>query len=793
MKAAIILLMSFLFFIKTNGQELTQTIRGIIIEKSTGMPIPGAGIKLSSVNPIRITTTDDNGNFRFSEVPIGRHTLIFIAAGFNAATRNNIMLTSAKEMILNIELEEFITETEEVTVTADKGKENANNEMATVSARQFSFEETSRYAGNVNDVARMAQSFAGVGGSDDSRNDIIVRGNSPIGVLYRLEGVDIPNPNHFAIAGTTGGPVSMLNNNVLANSDFMTGAFASEYGNALSAVFDLKMRAGNNEKNEFVGQFGFNGAELLAEGPFSKKRKSSYLISYRYSTLEVFKALGIEFGSTAIPKYQDVNFKFNFPYKKGTFSVFGMGGISNVDLLSKEIDTSNNLFAREGENIYFKSRVGATGITNTFLINSSSFLRMTLATTVQVTKIINDSISFIDLKPYEFYRNNSYQGKYSLILLYNKKFGPKHLIRTGAYFDNQFFSLSDSIYSRSKGKFITLSDFNGSAWLIQPYTQWQFRPTNGLTINAGTHFLYYTLNGNYSIEPRAGIKYSFGKNSISAGYGLHSQVPPSSIYFNLTTLSNGNKVRVNEKLGFSKANHFVIAYDRIVGDKVRLKSEIYYQLLYNIPVDYYKNSYSLLNQGANFGLGYPDTLTNNGSGRNYGFELTFEKFFSKGYYYLVTVSLYNSRYKGNDAVSRNTAFNGGYLINTLGGKEFSLGKKNIDNKKSSKNLITADFRFTINGGQWYTPVNEPLSQLYNTTIWDNSKAYSLQYPAYARLDFKIGFKHNGKRTTQQWSIDFRNVTNKQNVFIKQYDPASNSYRTSYQTGFLPIAQYRIEF
>ena len=122
----------------------------------------------------------------------------------------------------------------------------------------------------------MAANYAGVSGTNDSRNDIIIRGNSPIGILWRLNGIDIPNPNHFGNAGTTGGPISILNNNTLGNSDFITGAFAADYGNATSGVFDLKMREGNNEKKEFTAQIGFNGFELGAEGPFSKKEFSEY-------------------------------------------------------------------------------------------------------------------------------------------------------------------------------------------------------------------------------------------------------------------------------------------------------------------------------------------------------------------------------------------------------------------------------------------------------------------------------------------------------------------------------------
>jgi hypothetical protein len=183
---------------------------------------------------------------------------------------------------------------DDVTVRPDIRKDQAINEMAVVSARSFTIDETERYAGSLGDPSRMAANFAGVTSVSDQRNDIVIRGNSPLGLLWRLEGLEIPNPNHFGSIGTTGGPISMLNINHLTNSDFYTGAFPAEYGNALAGAFDIRMRNGNNQKHEFMGQMGFNGFELGAEGPFSSNSQASYMANFRYSTLEVLHA-GNEF------------------------------------------------------------------------------------------------------------------------------------------------------------------------------------------------------------------------------------------------------------------------------------------------------------------------------------------------------------------------------------------------------------------------------------------------------------------------------------------------------------------
>ena len=276
--ALLILIVSGLF-----GQTLTQTIRGTVIDKQTLQPIIGARVVVLESDPLIGSVTNVDGQFRLEGVAVGRQSIQVTYMGYEPVVMQNLALTT-KEMVLNITMIESVNSLTEVEVTSEKKGETVNK-MANVSIRSFSVEESNRFAGSRNDVARMAQNFAGVQGADDSRNDIVIRGNSPTGVLFRMEGVDIPNPNHFARFGTTGGPISILNNNVLSNSDFMTGAFPSEYGNATAGVFDLKMRTGNNENQEFMFQFGFNGAELMAEGPFSDSSKASYLVSYRYSTL----------------------------------------------------------------------------------------------------------------------------------------------------------------------------------------------------------------------------------------------------------------------------------------------------------------------------------------------------------------------------------------------------------------------------------------------------------------------------------------------------------------------------
>jgi hypothetical protein len=788
-----ICLLSFLCVFVSHAQ-LTNTIRGTVIDAQSKMPLPGASVQLIDSVLKKGVSADMNGHFKLVEIPVGRISLKISFVGYNPRVYNNLELTSGKELILHVELEETVIMAREIEVIAKKEKDQTNNEMATVSGRTFSIEESKRYAGSVNDVARMAQNFAGVQGADDSRNDIIVRGNSPIGVLYRYEGIDIPNPNHFALLGTAGGPVSILNNNVLANSDFLTAAFPAEYGNALAAVFDLKMRNGNNQRHEFLGQIGLNGLEFMAEGPISKEKFSSYLLSYRYSTLDLFAMMGFNFGTgTSIPTYQDLNLKLHFPNKKGYTSVFGIGGLSAVVFENDPTDNSTNFFVENTEDLSFYSRIGAAGVQNLYRFSSKLFLKTTLATSATYNQIARDSIIPATRENFATYRNKSLEGKNSLNSQLSYKANARNLFKLGLVADRLFFDVADSIYRPNGDFWATLTSFKGASFLIQPYAQWQLKLSEKLTFNSGVHYQHFVFNNSFSLEPRAGIRYKINElNHINLGYGKHSQLPPTRLFFEKTRLDDGSYATPNENIGMTKAHHFVLGYDRRINENTRIKTEVYYQKIDNVPVDVRLNSYSLLNYGANFNVGFPDSLQNLGTGTNYGFELTLERFLTKGMYYLVTVSLYESKYTGSNGVEFGTAFNGNYTFNALAGKEFFFQSKKDAEKPSVKSLLI-DWKITLNGGQRYTPVDAIASMQNGVLIYDYSRSFEGRYPDYFRSDLRLAFKLNRKKSTQEWAVDIRNITNHKNIFTRDFNPQNGKTETTYQIGFLPIAQYRIEF
>lgn len=776
--------------ISSYSQDLTQTVRGTVKDKETLEPIIGAKIEVLDSDPYNAAVTNYDGKFRLENVPIGRQTIIITFIGYDPIVMRNIEINS-KEVVLTVDMQESIEIMDEVVVTGQKKGETLNK-MATVSARSFSIEESKRYAGSLNDVSRMAQNFAGVQGGDDSRNDIVVRGNSPTGILYRMEGIDIPNPNHFARFGTTGGPVSMLNNNVLSNSDFLTGAFPAEYGNAIAGVFDLKMRNGNNEHHEFMFQFGFNGAELMAEGPLLKSNGSSYMISYRYNDLLLFQKLGLNIGTSAVPTYQDVSVKLNFPHKKGVTSLFAIGGISDIELLAEKVDT-NDLFSVDMSNTYFKSNMGIVGINHKQRIGKSSYINFSSAVQSSFNYIKNDTVDTNFENPFMTYFNQSTISKWTNVLFYNKKFTAKHVLKTGIQSDVYFLSLHDSAYVDTYqgfpvNSFVSLHDFKGKTVLFQPYAQYQYRPTPTITMNVGLHYQVLTLNDKGNFEPRAGFAWNFTeKDKLTAGYGLHSQMLPMELYFR-EVLVDGQIVKPSEKMDFSKSHHFVLGYQHSFKHGISAKFEGYYQSLYSIAVNQDSNTYSISNYGSSFTESFPLYLTNNGTGTNYGIDMTVEKFLDKGFYFLITSSLYQSFYTPSDGKEYNTSFNGNYTFNTLVGYEFKFKKG-----KKFQSSLTVDLKFTRNGGKRYTPILLEESIAIDKEVRDYENAYSLRYDDYMKGDIRVGFKMVGKKITQEWALDMQNFTNQKNVFLQQYDNNKEAVTTTYQTGRLPIGLYRIYF
>ena len=784
----------FLFFVlimlqfQLYSQQITQTVRGIVTDADSKQTLEGVAVILSG-NPKISSTSDAKGNFKLLNIPVGRQAFQFTLLGYNTRTVSNIEVTSGKEVILNIELTEKVYETKAVEITATKQSNIPNNEMATLSVRNFNSEETNRYAGSRGDPSRMAATTAGVSSGNDSRNDIIVRGNSPIGVLWRLENIDIPNPNHFSAQGATGGPISILNNNLLANSDFYTGAWPADYGNKSAAVFDLKLRNGNNEKKEFTGQVGINGFELGAEGPFKKGYNGSYLVNYRYSTLDAFTALGINFGVSGQPRYQDVSWKVNLPTAKmGTFNFWGIGGVSNISLLDSEKKNSDWSFTNSGTDLVYGSRMAATGISNTHYYNTTTFGKISLSATSATFIATVDTIA-LNKDKFRTFNSNSTDNQMHVQYLLNSKLNSRNLIRfTSTY---TFLNLNYQIgqYNRKFGLFVDLLNENSNTGLIQSSFSWQYKLNDRLVFNTGLHYQQLLLNNSLAIEPRVGMKWLLKKGqALNAAYGLHNQMQPLINYFyksyNATT---GSYTQTNINMDFTQSHHYVLGYENNFNDYIRFKIETYYQTQSKVPVNGAQPDYfSMLNQGSDIGgLELVDSLVNKGLGKNYGVEITIEKIFHKNYYVLLTTSLFESFFRGSNQVWHHTAFSGGFVSNVLAGYELPLS--------NGKYKISLDIKSTIAGGNRYVPIDEAASQQQGSAVFIAEKAFDARFRNFRKTDVKLAFKLNQKKVSQSLFISLENIFNTQNVLRQYYDPRLGKLKVEYQFGLFPIGGYRIEF
>ncbi len=769
-----------LFYLQASAQ-LTQSVRGTVTDAVLQSPVAGATVTIAALQ--KTVTTDAQGSFRFSGVPVGSHQIQVSHIGYQLQSLDNITVIAGKESVLNISLQHTVQSEQEVVVKAAGKKNRPLNDMSTVSARAFTVEETQKYAAAVNDPLRMATGFPGVMAADDGANSIIIRGNAPTGLLWRMEGIDIPNPNHFSEAGASGGGISILSAQLLANSDFVTGAFASEYGNALSGVFDLKLRKGNNEKREYTLQAGLLGLNAAAEGPIAPFYKGSYVINYRYSTLQLLSKLGLPVDQGSSTNFQDLSYNIHLPtYKLGTFGIFGFGGLSSVN--DKAVEDSakwENSYDRYASK--FISNTGMSGVTHSILLGQKTHVRSAVA--YSINKIgYNESHIEDDLSVAPSYKEAYITKKWTATTTANHKFNNRHTLRAGAIAN----LINFDFYRKSKeNPFAELKETintQGQTQTVQGFAQWQYKPSNAITFNAGAHYLALLLNNTSAIEPRASVKWDVGRRtSLSAGFGQHSQIQALGVYFAQVADANGSVTQPNKALELTKARHYVLSHQYALAKNLRLKTELYYQQLFNVPVSADPaKTFSTLNIQSDY---VTDPLVNKGKGRNYGVEISLEKYLSNQFYYTLSNSFYQSKYTAADGVERNTRFAGNHISTLLAGKEFV---RSNGNKTYGINIKTI-----YAGGLRTTPVDLERSKAEGYTIFREKDAFSQQNSAYFRTDLRLSMKWNKQNRTSTLSLDIQNVTNRLNTHSQWFDSEKGELVYAYQTGLLPVLNYKIEF
>ncbi len=766
--------------------QITQNVKGTVIDKESEFPLPGAEIQVVSNGKKFGTVTDFNGEYIIKNVPIGKIKIEARYVGYNLQSQDNIALDAGKELIINFYLSEQINKLNDVVIKVKK--KNERTAFAVASNYELDAKQINMYAGSLNDVSRMAMNYAGVGSNDDSQNSIVVRGNNPNSLLWMMEGSSIPNPNHYSASGSSGGPVSMINTNTLGKSDFLAGAFPANFGNTTSAAFDLQFRTGNKDKYEYVGQIGFAGAELGAEGPISRKNKSSFMVNYRYSTLELFDKMGLDLGTgTAVPKYQDGSFLVNIPTQKaGKFRVWAIAGLSKIRFKTSEEGGDNLYLDYSNSDLQTYNATLISGLNHKYFFNKKASIFSAVSFSKLDQRVTFDTLNTNTNHYDNLYHDKIITGYTGLKSEFKYKKNAKNLFSVGS--EAKFINLDMLMVTKTPSVDYE-NTVNNDAVLWGSYMNWKHRFSDKFSINTGVRLQYFNVNKQAILEPRFGLKYKVGEQTkLSFAYGLHSNIHSLLAYYAKHKVGTDGFEYANLDLKATRSHHFIAGIETQVASKLKLKTEIYYQYLFDVPVYHtHDTTYSIINAGYADAGGaqlFFGRLYNDGEGKNYGLDVTLEKTLDKGFYFLFTGSMYKSRYKAYDGKWRNTAWNGDFMSSLLTGKEFRF---------SSKSALHFDINLNYSGGRRYTPIDKNASVLAGEAVYDQTQVFAKKLPDYFRTDLKISYKLSGKHITQEWQLDFRNLFNRKNTFSQRYNKKKNDIEYTYQTGFLPVMQYRILF
>ena len=755
--------------------EATQTIRGQVCDVASGEPMIGVTITVENGTTMA-TVSDLDGNFEIKNVPVGRHSVRASYIGYEPVLLKEQLVSSGKELVLSLRMRESISELGEVVVKPRVNKQLPLNEMAQVGARMFSVEEASRYAGGMADPARTASMFAGVA-TGGATNGISIHGNSPQMLQWRVEGVEVPNPNHFAeITEAGGGVFTSLNGTVLANSDFLTGAMPAEYGNALSGAFDMKMRVGNNTKYEHAVQVGTLGVDFASEGPLGKNTKASYLVNYRYSFLEIAKKLHAINMENETLDYQDLSFKLNMPTSKaGTFAVWFTGLVDNYE--SKAPDPSEWETLWDSNDSWSRQRSCALGLNHTYRFKTGGTLHSSLAFTGAYRKLgVDDYDELMNLMPDMLGRNS--QWNVIISTQHQHKFSSRYTMQNGFEHQHLDFHTWLDYIKVVGGPLYRIYESEGNTGLTRLYTNHKVALSSRLSAVAGVNVMWFNLNNQWLVEPRVSVQYKTSPSStISLAYALNSRKETTDTYF----VTGG----YNEDLGLTRSHHISASFAQRLGENAMLKIEPYWQWLFDVPVEQ-GTTYSILNHN----LFYQDrALVNEGAGRNYGIDLTLERYRKDGVYGMITATLFKSEYRDAQGQWHHTRHDRGYITNILGGKEWMVGK-------GRKNVFGLNGRLTMMGGDRYTPMapgttyDDVAKRPDRAIPQDGDNPYSKQMNMNVGYAFSVKYTINKRHTSHHFILEYLQM---RSFHGQTFDIRTHDLVDKFTSLTFPNIAYRVEF
>lgn len=753
----------FIFFIghiccsfAARGQEdARQHIRGRVKSRILQSPLRGATIKISGPST-RTVFSDENGNFEINDIPAGGYAVSTSRVGYVSTEQLELVNNSAKDSYIEIYLDEQLKQLQEVHVFY-KGNYVSPNPMVLSGANHLTPEKASRFAGSMDDPARMVTAFAGVS-SGVSTNSIAVRGNAPNMLLWRLEGIEIENPNHFAnISSLGGGVLSSLSGHVLGSSEFLVSAFPANYNNAVAGVFDMKFRNGNTKRQQYTFQAGILGLDLAAEGPIKAFSGGSYLMNYRYSSTGLANKLKSKNKLDQILDYQDLNFKVTIPTTK--FGEISLWGTALKDHFSSDLVAADRWKYRDDSKYSeMKQLSAALGLSQRINIRENAYLRNTISKVMSRTEAFEDILSFsMAHRPYLNFKNSN--DNLVISSSYNRKFSAKHSNMTGVTVTRKSFDIDFDMAPSFLAPPEQISASKGSTTLLSAYSSSLFHFNDRLSGTAGVNIQFLSLNNDKSLEPRLSLRWMKSAQSIfTAGYGLNSRMSTMDLYF--VKSSKEEKSTPNRDLGFLKSHHVNVSYERKLSHGRRFQIEPYVQFLYHVPV-IPDSSYSIVNRSDFY---VKDLFKNEGKGINLGVDFTYEQSLRDGFYYLFTATLFSSRYRGGDNIWYNTRFNRTFVTNFLVGKEWFIGQDKRD-------VLAVNLKLVFQGGERYSPVDFSATMKHpeKDVIYDNQQAFSKQLPAMPLVNYGVSYRMNRGKVSHEWALKGLNANGYKEYYGHQYN------------------------
>lgn len=708
------------------------SLTGTVIDSESGLPLEGATVTVDKSNFFAVT--DQNGFFEIVDLPTTTYNITARFIGFKIQTKFNIIVKSAGNRSLDFVLSPMPDKLDEVILNESPFKTSIETPLST---QTFSAVEIETYPGGNNDITRVIQSLPGISPSVGGfRNDIIIRGGGPNETVYYIDGIEIPNINHFSTQGSSGGPVGLVNISFIKDVTLSTSSFGAEYDNALSGVLAFNQKDANKEK--LVGNFrlGSSEAGLTIEGPINNK--SSFILSLRRSYLQfIFKAFGFSF----LPDYWDYQFKLNHEIdSNNSVKLIGIGSIDKLTV--NEPDKFNFENQSVIEQIPLTNQNTETfGLTWRRIYKSmNGFFDLSISN----NNLNNNFIRYKDnlTKSDPTYSNISRENETKLRFISNHNFNDLKFsfgfnLTSAKYTNNTKFNFYDIDYVTDLN-LIKYGFFVKSSKLI-------FNQRLGVSFGFRFDQDNFTSDNNIfsNFSPRLSLSYSLSEDNnwkLNLSTGLYYKIPT----YTALGFKDINDNFLNTNMLYTKSNHYVFGIEYNTSYSSRFTIESFYKKYNNYPISVLDNI-SLANKGADFEVLGNEFLLSNGKGKSYGLEFLYQQKLQNNFYGIFSYTFFFSEFSNLDNIYLPSVWDNRHLISFTGGYKL---KKNWE--------ISSKLRYT--GNTPYAPVDTTSSSFsYPEIIFDYSQLGNYFLQSFTKLDFRVDKRWNFKSTSMNFYIDIENL------------------------------------